>query len=75
MGDLNAKVGQGLSGSVVGNFGLGVRHERKDKWVDWCESWVKVVINTWFRHHKRHLYSLKSPSDRVRNQIDYITVN
>ena len=32
-------------------------------------------MNTGFRHHKRHLYTWKSPGDRERNQIDYITVN
>ena len=32
-------------------------------------------MNTCFRHHKRHLYTWKSPGDRVRNQIDYITIN
>ena len=51
MGDLNAKVGQGHSGSVVGDFGLGTRNERGDKWVEWCESWDQVVMKTWFRHH------------------------
>ena len=28
MGDLNAKVGEGRSGKIVGDFGLGVRNER-----------------------------------------------
>ena len=75
MGDLNAKVGQGSSGSVVGDFGLGERNERGDKWVEWCESWEQVITNTWFRHHNRFLYTWKSPGDRVRNQIDYVTIN
>ena len=33
------------------------------------------IMNTWFQHHKRHLYTWKSPCDGVRNQIDYITIN
>ena len=32
-------------------------------------------MNTKFRHHARHLYTWKSPGDRARNQIDFITVN
>ena len=63
MGDLNAKVGKGRSGNVVGNFGLGERNERGDKWVEWCESWDQVIMNTFFRHHPRHLYTWKSPGD------------
>ena len=75
MGDLNAKVGRGRSGDAVGDFGLGVRNERGDKWVDWCESWGQVIMNTNFIHHPRHLYTWKSPGDRTRNQIDYLTIN
>ena len=75
VGDLNAKVGCGRSGEVVGNYGLGQRNERGDRWVEWCESWEQIIMNTFFRHHPRHLYTWKSPGDRVRNQIDYITVN
>ena len=32
-------------------------------------------MKTCFRHHQRHLYIWKTPADRVRNQIDYITIN
>ena len=32
-------------------------------------------MNTYFRHHPRHLYTWKSPGDRIRNQIDYITIS
>ena len=75
VGDLNAKVGCGRSGEVVGNYGLGQRNERGDRWVEWCESWEQIIMNTFFRHHPRYLYTWKSPGDRSRNQIDYITVN
>ena len=75
VGDLNAKVFRGRSVEVVGKYGLGQRNERGDRWVEWCESWGQIIMNTFFRHHPRHLYTWKSPGDRVRNQIDYITVN
>jgi len=32
-------------------------------------------MNTYFRHHPRYLYTWKSPGDRIRNQIDYITIS
>ena len=44
-------------------------------WVDWCMTHDPVILNTWFQHHKIHLYTWKSPGDGVRNQIDYITIN
>ena len=49
MGDLNAKIGAGSSGDVVGPFGLGVRNERGDRWAEWCIENGQVVMNTWFR--------------------------
>ena len=67
MGDLNAK--------VVGRYGLGSRNERGDMWVDWCMTHDQVIMNTWFQHHKTHLYTWKSPGDGMRNQLDYITIN
>lgn len=33
------------------------------------------ITNTRFKHHKRRLYTWKSPGDRYRNQIDYILIN
>ena len=44
MGYMNAKVGRGTSGSVVGSFGLGKKNERGDKWVEWCESQDQVIV-------------------------------
>ena len=43
--------------------------------VDWCMTHDQVIMNTWFQHHKIHLYTWMSPGDGVRNQIDYITLN
>ena len=75
MDDLNAKIGRGRSGNIVGDFGLGERNERGDRLVEWCSGWDQVVLNTFFRHPPRHLYTWKSPGDRYRNQIDFITIN
>ena len=74
MEDLNAKVGEGCSGNVVGHYGLGDRNARGDKWIEWCGSYEQIIMNTYFRHHPRHLYTWKSPGDRTRNQIHYFFI-
>ena len=77
MGDLNAKVGgeQDPLLEIVEKHGLGERNDHGDLWIDWCVTHGQVIINTWFKHHQRHLYTWKSPGDGVRNHIDYITMN
>lgn len=32
-------------------------------------------MNTWFRLHPRRLWTWKSPGDRARNLIDYLTID
>ena len=75
MGDLNAKVGEGGDGDVVGGFGLGEQNERGDRLVEWCGRWRQVILNSWYRQHPRYLWTWRSPGHRYRNQIDYITIN
>ncbi len=53
-------------------FGLGDRNERDDRFVEFCCANNLTIMNTCFDHHKRNLYTWKSPSDRYRTQIDYI---
>ena len=75
MGDMNAKIGEGRDENIVGDYGLGERNERGEKFINWCKTHNQMIANTWFIHHKRRLYTWKSPGDRVRNQIDYITIH
>ena len=75
MGDLNAKVGKGKMGNTVGPHGLGTINERGQRLIEWCQENNQNIMNTWFQHHPRRLYTWISPGDRTRNQIDYITVN
>ena len=56
-------------------YGLGERNARGDTWLDWCSRHNQVITNTWFKQHPKNLWTWKSPVDRVRNQIDYITIN
>lgn len=75
MGDVNAKVGKGRHGNIVGPYGLGERNVRGDSWVEWCESYDQVIMNTWFQQHPRRLWTWRSPDDNTKNQIDFITIN
>ncbi|CAF4958244.1 unnamed protein product [Pieris macdunnoughi] len=79
MGDLNAKVGSGEVPGVIGPYGLGVRNERGEALIEFCQEHELVVTNTLFKHHPRRLYTWTSPAhtpDHIaRNQIDYIAIN
>ena len=67
MGDLNAKVGgeQDPLQEIVGKHGLGERNDHGDLWVDWCATHEQVIMNMWFQHNQRHLYTWKS--DRLHH--------
>ena len=79
MGDFNAKVGGRRVGDTVGAYGLGVRNERGDTLIGFCQEKNLTIANTWYKLPARRLYTWKSPQDTpevvVRNQIDYITIN
>ena len=76
VGDMNAKVGEGPTGSVAGRYGLGEQNERGERLIQFCEEHNFIITNTWFQLPKRRLYTWKAPADnnntRIRNQIDYI---
>ena len=65
MGDLNAKEDkeQDPLKVTVAPHGLGERNERGDLLTEWCSTHDQVILNTWFQHHQRHLYTWKSPVD------------
>ena len=75
MGDLNAKVERNCNENIVGPFGLGVRNERGDLWVDCSRKNKLIIANTWFQNHPRHLRAWQSPGDTTRNQIDFIAIS
>lgn len=79
LGDFNAKLGEGRVLDIVGDYGLGVRNERGDRLIEFCQDSDLVVANTWFKLPKRRLYTWISPQDKdtniVRNQIDFILIN
>src|SRR5215469_11978666 len=35
----------------------------------------QIIENAWFKHHPNNLWTLKSPGDRSRSQIDCITIS
>lgn len=75
MGDWNAKIGDQHQYPITGKFGTGERNERGTELANFCTATNLVVANTLFEHHKRKMYTWKSPGDLYRNQIDYIMIN
>ena len=75
MGDFNARIGEGRYNQIVGPHGLGARNDRGDTMMEWCERTELIVINIWFKQHKRRLFTWTSPDAQTKNQIDYILVN
>ena len=69
------KRGEGRDKNVLGDYDLSEKNEGGEKFINWCKSHNQMIANTWFIHHKRRRYTWKSPGDRVRNQIDCITIN
>ena len=57
MGDLNAKIGEGSRGDVVGRFGLGEGNERGNRLIQFCIQNNLSIMNTFFEHPKRRLYT------------------
>ncbi|GFO15732.1 craniofacial development protein 2-like protein, partial [Plakobranchus ocellatus] len=49
MGDFNAKVGTEKVDDIVGKHGLGIRNERGEKLIEWCQTNNIIVGNTWFQ--------------------------
>ena len=72
MGDFNSKVGSERAENVVGPFGMGEKNERGDRLSEFCKEHKFTIMKTWFKHHPRNYWTLKSPGDRTRNQIDFI---
>lgn len=79
MGDFNAKIGKGKVEDIVGNYGLGVRNDRGDLLLQFCQEENLMIANTWFQLPDRRLYTWKAPGDYnnnvIRNQIDYILLD
>ena len=56
IGDWNAKVGSQEIPGVMGNFGLGVRKEARQRLIEFSQENALVIANTLFQQHKRRPY-------------------
>ncbi|GFO13242.1 craniofacial development protein 2 [Plakobranchus ocellatus] len=75
MDDFNAKVGTEKVDDIVEKHGLGIRNERGEKLIEWCQTNNIIVGNTWFQQPPRRKWTWKSPGDETRNQIDYMMIS
>ena len=75
MEDLNFKIDRGREKDLVREYGLSERNEMGDRLMEWCRPRRQIIPNTWFQMHNIYLLTWKSPGDRCRNQIDYISLN
>ena len=61
IGDWNAKVGSQEIPGVIGKFGLGVQNETGQRLTEFGQENALVIANTFFKQHKRRLYTWTSP--------------
>ena len=57
---------------VTSKFGLRVQNKAGQRLTELCQKNALVIANTFFRQHKRRLYTWTSPDGQYQNQIDYI---
>lgn len=57
LGDLNAKIGEVADGNHVRAYGLGVRNEKGDRLIQFCNEQNLIITNTFFKLHPRRLYT------------------
>ncbi|XP_071575272.1 craniofacial development protein 2-like [Temnothorax nylanderi] len=77
IGDFNAKVGKVEEAHLRvtgGAFGLGVRNERGERFIQFAVENDLAIMNTMFQHHPRRLSTWISPNKEYRNQIDYMII-
>ena len=61
IGDWNAKVESQEIPGAMGQFGLGVQNEARQRLTEFCQENALVITNTLFQQHKRRLYTCTSP--------------
>jgi exonuclease III len=78
MGDCKAKVGSIMNDNhlraTVGKYGIGDRNEKGEMLMEFCIGNNLFIANTKFQHHKRRLYTWRSPDGKPLNQIDFMLV-
>ncbi|XP_028026005.1 craniofacial development protein 2-like [Bombyx mandarina] len=77
MGDFNAKIGKPRHEEflVTEPFGLGTRNEIGQKLIDFALETKTAIMNTYYYKKPNRRWTWRSPSDKYKNEIDYILSN
>ena len=52
---------------VTGKYGLGVQNEAGQRLTEFYQENALVIVNTFFQHHKRQLYTWTSSDGQYQN--------
>ena len=70
MGDFNAKVGLGDPAKYcIGHYGLGARNPRGDSLINFAESHLLKIRNTFFKKRLHRRWTWISPTGVTRNKL------
>lgn len=61
LGDMNAKVGKGVVEHAVRDFGLGVRNDRGERLIEFCQEVDLNIMNIFVKLASRRLNTWKYP--------------
>ncbi|KAK3795889.1 hypothetical protein RRG08_040685 [Elysia crispata] len=75
MDNFNANIGDEKHKAMAGRHGPSDRNQRGTRLIYFCEEHKLAIMDTYFKLPKRQLYTLKSPAEITRNQIDYILIS
>jgi len=70
MEDWNAVVGEGQEDNVLGQYGLGTRNERGEKFEEFCKRLQLYITNTGFYQNKRRRYTWTKSGNTGHYQIE-----
>lgn len=69
MGNLNAKIGKGKDGDLIGEFGLRIQNDRGERLTQCCQEENMLITYTPYQILEKQLYTWTSPADRTNKIV------